>query len=234
MKKEAQTLSGVKFHIQRKAMKNMRIRVTGDKQVCVSAPHYLPETRIIAFVAQHEGYIKERLESVEQKRCRCYPESYGSGDSFCMAGRRYALRVVRDEKAFAGLNGSELVLCVPPGQSARAIFARFMTRTARTVFSERLAELRKKISPAPPGEIRLSVRNMLTRWGSINTRRLNLSLSVHLLRCEMELIDYVIMHELCHLKTPSHSRVFYKALEAYYPNRRALDKQLEEYGLVDF
>ncbi len=231
MKKDAVTLSGLQVSIQRKKMKNMRIRVTGDKRVCVSAPHYLPENRIIAFVAQHEGYIKERLESVEQKRSCCYPASYASGDSFSMAGQRCRLRVVRDEKAFAGLNGSELVLCVPPGQSAKALFARFMTRTAKAVFSERLNELQKRI---PSGEIKLSVRNMLTRWGSINTRRLNISLSVHLLRCEPELIDYVIMHELCHLATPSHSRAFYKALEAYYPNRRAFDRRLEEYGLVDF
>ena len=234
MKKDAATLSGLKFLIQRKKMKNMRIRVTGNKRVCVSAPQYLPENRIIAFVAQHEAYIKERLESVEAKRSRCYPASYASGDGFFMAGQRCSLRVVRDEKAFAGLNGSELVLCVPPGQSAKTLFARFLTRTAKTVFSQRLALMLTIYNAAPAGEIKLSVRNMLTRWGSINTRRLTLSLSVHLLRCETDLIDYVIMHELCHLQTPSHSRAFYKALEVYFPDRRAYDKRLEEYGLVDF
>ncbi len=234
MKKDAATLSGLKFMIQRKKMKNMRIRVTGDKRVCVSAPHYLPENRINAFVAQHEGYIKERLESVETKRSRCYPASYASGDGFFMAGQRCTLRVVHDEKAFAGLNGSELVLCVPPGQNAKTLFARFLTRTAKVVFSQRLALMLKIYSAAPAGEIKLSVRNMLTRWGSINTRRLTLSLSVHLLRCETDLIDYVIMHELCHLQTPSHSRAFYKALETYFPGRRAYDKRLEAYGLVDF
>ena len=234
MKKDAATLSGLGFEIQRKKMKNMRIRITGDKRVCVSAPHYLPENRIIAFVGKHEAYISERLKMVEDKRSRCYPAAYESGDSFCLAGQRYRLRVVHDEKPFAGLNGSELVLCVPPGQSVKALFVRYLLRTAKTVFSERLAAMQKRISPAPSSEIKLSVRNMLTRWGSINTRRLNLSLSVHLLRCETDLIDYVIMHELCHLKTPNHSRAFYKALEAYYPNRRELDKKLEEYGLVDF
>lgn len=233
MKKDAATLSGLQVSIQRKKMKNMRIRVTGDKRVCVSAPQFLPESRIIAFVAQHEGYIKQRLDSVEAKRSRCYPAAYTTGDSFCMAGQRCCLRVIRDVKAFAGLNGNELVLCVPPAQSAKTLFARFITRMAKTVFTERLYALSQRVSP-PPGEIKLSVRNMLTRWGSINTRRLNLSLSVHLLRCETDLIDYVIMHELCHLQTPNHSRAFYKALEAYFPNRRVLDKRLEEYGLVDF
>jgi predicted metal-dependent hydrolase len=234
MKKDAKTLSGLEFHIQRKKMKNMRIRVTGDKRVSVSAPLRLPENRIIAFVAQHEGFIRQRLDTVEQQRCRCYPKSYASGDSFCMMGEGFSLRVMREEKAYAGFNGSELVLCVPPGGSAKTLFARFLTRTAKKVFSERLKELIPKIKPQTEGEIKLSVRGMLTRWGSINPRRKTMSLSVHLLRCEPDLIDYVILHELCHLQTASHSRAFYNALESYCPDRRAFDKRLEAYGLVDF
>ena len=234
MIKDAKTLSGLEFHIQRKKMKNMRIRVTGDKRVSVSAPHRLPENRINAFVAQHEGYIRERLDAVERQRSRCYPKAYISGDSFCMLGQRFSLRVMREEKAYAGLVGSELVLCVPPGGSAKELFARFMMRMAKQAFSRRLAELAPKVSPRPEGEIKLSVRGMLTRWGSINPRRMTMSLSVHLLRCEQDLIDYVIYHELCHLQTASHSRAFYKALESYCPDRHAFDKRLEAYGLVDY
>ena len=80
----------------------------------------------------------------------------------------------------------------------------------------------------------LSVRRMLTRWGSINPARRRLSLSVHLVRCETELIDYVIRHELCHLRISGHSIGFYRALGAYYPNRADMDKRLKTYGLVDF
>jgi len=234
MKKVVKTLSGLEFDIQRKKMKNMRIRVTGDKRVSVSAPHHLRENRIIAFVAQHEGDIRERLESIERQRSRCYPKTYTSGDSFCMLGQQFSLRVICDEKAYTGLVGSELVICVPPGGSAKTLFARFMTRTAKQVFGQRLAALAPKITPRPEGEIKISVRAMLTRWGSINPKRMTMSLSVHLLRCEKELIDYVILHELCHLQTASHSRAFYKALEGYCADRRTYDKRLESYGLVDF
>jgi len=232
MKKKETELSGIEFTIRRKNMKNMRIRVSGDKRVCVSAPHHLPENRIIAFVAQNERFIKERLHAVEQKRRRCYPASYASGDSLMILGRRMTLRVVRDKKAWAGIDGGELVLCVPPETNVKTAFARFMTRTAKDVFLTRLAAMQKVFHSN--AAISLSVRNMLTRWGSINTKRLNLSLSVHLLRCETELIDYVIMHELCHLDSPNHSSAFYKALESYFPQRKICDKRLNEYGLVDF
>lgn len=232
MKKDAKTLGGLEFQIQRKKMKNMRIRVTGDKCVCVSAPLRLPENRINAFVAQHEGFIRQRLHAVEQQRSRCYPKAYESGDSFCMLGQRFSLRVMRDKKAFAGLVGNELVLCVPNGGSAKALFSQFIMRSAKRVFHERLAALAPKVNPK--NTIKLSVRGMLTRWGSINPKRFTMSLSVHLLRCEPDLIDYVVMHELCHLQTANHSRAFYKTLESHCPDRRMLDKRLKAYGLVDF
>ena len=82
--------------------------------------------------------------------------------------------------------------------------------------------------------MRLTVRAMTTRWGSINPRRRTMSLSVHLLRCDVALIDYVITHELCHLACPRHSAAFYAALEARCPGRAQYDAALEAYGLVGF
>jgi len=126
---------------------------------------------------------------------------------------------------------------VPPDADFRykkALFILWSTRTARRVFAERL----KIVAPAFPDisidKIRISVKNVLGRWGSINTKRHTLSLSVHLLRCETPLIDYVITHELCHYAHSNHSHAFYRLLERYFPNRKSFDKRLSEYGLIDF
>jgi predicted metal-dependent hydrolase len=54
------------------------------------------------------------------------------------------------------------------------------------------------------------------------------------MRCDEDLIDYVIAHELCHIGCAGHSAQFYRALEARYPNRREMDRRLKAYGLVDF
>ncbi len=226
-------LSGICYTVQRKKMKNMRIRVTGDLRVSVSAPYRLAESRIQAFVEQNEPYIKERLIAIEKQRQHGYPLNYESGDTFLYLGQRKSLRVMKESRAYAGLDNKELVLCVPPGASAKQLFSRWMMRNAKQVFAERLQALLPRFNINVDG-LPISVRNMLTRWGSINPKRLTLSLSVHLMRCETELIDYVIMHELCHIACPSHNAAFYKELEAHCPNRKEMDKRLAVYGLVDF
>jgi predicted metal-dependent hydrolase len=133
------------------------------------------------------------------------------------------------------LCGGALTLCLPAGagrEETRALFARWARREAARVFAQRLAAVLPRFSGA--AAVRVSVRGMITRWGSINVRRRTMSLSVHLLRCESALIDYVITHELCHLAYPRHTKAFYAALEALCPERAQLDMRLKEYGLVDF
>lgn len=230
---EKHTQTSIRYTVERKNMKNLRIRITGDQRVCVSAPLRLAQSRIDAFVAANEATIRKRLDEIEQKRRRCYPLRYQSGDTFCFCGARYPLRVVNDRRAFAGMDNGELVICVPPGAEVKQLFARWMTREAKALFLARLAAVSPRFDGMPES-LPVSVRHMLTRWGSINVKRKTLSLSVHLARCEQELIDYVIMHELCHLISPRHDAAFYRALDTRCLNRKALDKRLSEYGLVDF
>jgi len=223
--------SHVHYTVSRKKMKNMRIRVKGDGCVAVSAPFCVSENHIKDFVFQNAAFIVQRQQHIEAQRQRSYPASYENGDSFLFLGRRIGLKVERAENQSAVNIENLLVLRVPEHMDAKQVFSKWMARMARSVFAERIA----KAAPLF-GEkgISLSVRSMLTRWGSINTRRRRMSLTVHLLRCEMELIDYVIVHELCHLQNARHGRKFYSTLERHYPNRRALDKRLKQFGLVDF
>ena len=64
---------GISITLTRKRMKNIRIRVTGEKRVCVSAPHFVTAARIDAFVQEHEAFIRKQLEEVERKRSAYYP-----------------------------------------------------------------------------------------------------------------------------------------------------------------
>lgn len=220
------------YKLVRRKMKNIRIHVTGGRCVVVSAPHRCAERVIHAFVRDNEAFIRGRLAALEEQRARYYPALYDEGDTFSFLGQRVRLNVKPSARASAVYQNGILTLKVPPESCAKTLFIRWLTRQARAVFAERLNVVGSRFGGA--AGLTMSVKRMLTRWGSINTVRRRLSLAVHLARCDVELIDYVITHELCHLACRSHSQVFYRALEAHYPNRRALDKRLETYGLVDF
>ena len=220
------------YMLVRRKMKHIRIRVTGEQRVVVSAPHRCAERVIHAFVMDNEAFIRRQLSEMESRRIRHYPASYSDGDSFCFLGQTAGLRVQPAARASAVFGNGVLTLCVPSDGCAKTQFIRWMNRQARAVFAQRLAAVGANFPDC--GGLTLSVKSMLTRWGSINPARRRLSLSVHLVRCETAVIDYVITHELCHLNCRSHSAAFYRALAVYYPDRRAMDRRLEAYGLVDY
>lgn len=233
MERSVGTNGGVPaYKLVRRKMKHIRIRVTGGQCVVVSAPHRCAERVIRTFVQDNESFIRRQLREMEARRTRHYPATYDDGDTFSFMGQTWALRVQQAARASAVVQNGVLTLHVPPGGCAKTQFIRWMVRQARTVFTQRLNSIGAHF-PGYDG-LTLNVKRMLTRWGSINPGRRRLSLTVHLMRCETELIDYVITHELCHLKCRRHSAVFYRALSAWYPDRRAMDRRLEAYGLVDY
>ena len=222
----------MKFELVRRKMKHIRIRVTNGKQVVVSAPYRCAESVILAFVRDNVGFIQKRMDALEEQRARHYPKDYSDGNLFSFMGQRTLLCVQAASRSSSVFKNGVLTLYVPPDGCAKTQFARWINRQARAVFSQRLQLIAQKFSGAD--NLTLSVKRMLTRWGSINPARRRLSLSVHLIRCDVDLIDYVITHELCHIGCLNHSTAFYRALEAHYPDRRAMDKRLEAYGLVDY
>jgi predicted metal-dependent hydrolase len=81
---------------------------------------------------------------------------------------------------------------------------------------------------------RLTFRNQKTRWGSCSSDG-SLNLNWKLIAFDESVIDYVIIHELCHLKHPNHSKRFWTLVEAHCPNYKRLNKQLNQAQFeVDF
>lgn len=227
----------IEYIIVRKKMKNIRIRITAGSKVVVSAPAHTGEKRIDDFVVQNALFIVDKLKEMDDRRNRFYPATYRTGDTFWHLGNETKLEIASSGQTKAARVGDTLTLHVPQGADYRfikALFILWMDRQAEKVFTERAQLVFPAFKNLVKKDVRISSKNMLTRWGSINPKRHTISLSVHLLRCEAELIDYIIMHELCHFAHPNHSRAFYTELEKHCPDRKKMDKRLKVYGLVDF
>lgn len=76
---------------------------------------------------------------------------------------------------------------------------------------------------------KVSARNAKTRWGSCSGKN-NISLNIHLIRLPEQLIDYVILHELCHTIEKNHGKNFWALLDKVSGNAKGLDKELKNYS----
>lgn len=104
---------------------------------------------------------------------------------------------------------------------------RHMTKEARIIIPERVKYFAKIIG-VTYGQI--TIRHQKTRWGSCSSSG-NLNFNCMLMATSPELIDYVVVHELCHRKQMNHSPLFWKEVEEILPDYRNLRSRLREYRL---
>ena len=98
---------------------------------------------------------------------------------------------------------------------------------AKEIFPERLEIMSDIIEEKIP-EVNLYIRKMKTRWGVCNRKLDKVTLNLELIKKDVKLIDYVIIHELCHFTHPNHSKKFWDLVGKYLPNYKELRKKLKE------
>jgi len=221
-----QTPAGaVAYQLERKAVKNLNLRVRRDGSVYVSAHRRVPVSQIDAFVAQKGAFILEavrRFAALEQQRPR--PRQYADGETISILGRPLRLTVSRGNRDEVTEEGDRLLLRTKAPEDAakrRRLVERYLDQRCRQVFGAALEEcyppFRRYGVPMPA----LRVREMKSRWGSCLVQKGVITLNKRLLAFPMERIRYVTFHELCHFIHPDHSRRFYDLLAAFVPDWKA-------------
>ena len=127
------------------------------------------------------------------------------------------------------LQGGRLVMALPEPMTAERVqqaMERFYRTRARVKLAERFAAMQEKTAHLCFGPARLSLRLLRCRWGSMSSSGL-LTLNVALIRAPVSGIDYVILHELCHLAEANHSPAFFRLLQRLMPDWQTRKSRLE-------
>lgn len=211
-------ISGIQIEIQRKSVKHLRLTVTAPEgNVRVSAPKHLSDETIVAFVRDKIDWIKKQQGKFEKP----------AKDTFDVLGRSYRLRVVYGSKKNAlALLGEEAVLSLRQDATA-ASREKFVLEWYRAL-------LKTQIERSLPKWEKITglycqswqIKNMKTRWGTCNTRTRKVWLNLQLAKKPVECLEYVILHELVHLKVPNHGKAFVAMMDRYMPGWRDVKKRL--------
>ena len=101
----------------------------------------------------------------------------------------------------------------------------YLEKNSLSIFKNRLDRLMIQFDDLP--KFRLRIRHMKTRWGVCNKSSMTITLNTELIHKDVSLIDYVIVHELCHFKYMDHSKNFWMEVEKYYPYYKLARKRLK-------
>lgn len=210
--------------------KRLRIVVKPDLSMLVNAPNGYAEEEILEAVRSKARWIIRQLGEFEEFLPFPAPHKFISGETFVYLGRQYRLKVEEGEKAPSKLRGRYLHVIVPDKKNSatvmKAVDAWYRTR-ADEVFRRYLETCMKVASRHGIKEPTLVIRDMRTRWGSCSASG-RVTLNLHLIQAPVHCIEYVVMHELCHMVHHNHSPAFYRHLGRCMPDwkrrKAALDR----------
>lgn len=186
--------------------------VEPDGSLTVRAPMHLPRPAIEAFLVQKAGWVRKKQREIRQHLLLTKPNLYVSGELFWYLGNQYPLEILPIEKPLLALDGS-FKLASQAVPQAREAFIHWYCRQARQVIGERVAFFSGQTG-LTYHQVRIG--GARTRWGSCSSKK-NLNFTWRLVMAPLPVIDYVVVHELCHLLEPNHSQAFWSQVRAFQP-----------------
>ena len=216
----------------RSRRRTLCITVRPDKSVSVRAPLRTPAKEIRAFVAQRGEWVVKVWKKLDVRPTRQQQE-YGRGAVFMFQGSAFCLEFASGPRPSLHLHGGYLVLVVPEMPSevtVRMMVDRWYRKQAIEIIKERSIECHRLMGgegiPLPP----ITIRSMKTRWGSYSYRTARITLNLNLVKAPPACLDYVIIHELCHIKVRHHGPDFWHMVSRYRPDYLSERSQLKLYS----
>ena len=198
--------------VRRRGRRGVGLKVD-ETGLTVSAPLTMPMAKVEALVQESERWIRRKIE---EWRGRQVPEMrWQEGAWLPYLGRAISLRISPAGRAHVALAGEELRVAVrEPGEDAvRRAVTGWYKGSARSHLAARVQALAVRAGIAPP---RFLLSSAMSRWGSCNSRR-EVRLAWRLVKAPEPLIDYVVCHELAHLRHMNHSAAFWAEVARQCP-----------------
>ena len=205
------------------------IKVHPDCRIEVAAPTQADDNEVLAAVKKRGRWIYQQLRDFRQQSAYVTPRQYISGESHYYLGKQYLLKVLEDPNTTPQvklLRGKlEVTVRQKSAEKVQQLLSDWYKVRAKEVFAKRLdAMLEQALWVAERPLLR--ILSMHTQWGSCSPQG-RLILNPHLVKAPRECIDYVILHELCHLAEHNHSERFYRLLHQVMPTWEKTKQQLD-------
>lgn len=205
--------------------RSISIQITPDGQVVVKAPYLMPRFIINRFVAEKSDWINKHLEKMKKITIKRHTGEIRDGDEFMYLGNNYKLKIGNySEIKVAG------ALCFPQFLAFRIkkeLTSWYMER-AKTIITERVNYFSEELNVDYKY---ITYSDTVSKWGSCSHDN-RLQFNWRLIMAPVLVLDYVVVHELTHIKEKNHGRNFWKEVEKYKPAYKQYIRWLKEHSHV--
>ena len=213
--------------IIKSSRRTMSLAIQGDGTIVVRAPSRIKEEHITKFVSQKQDWIVSKLAKIKNNQSK-----YGdiiNYQKYLLYGNKYDLSIA-DVNKIEVRNQTQTILIPTKVDKDKILPAlyQFYKKKAKEVLTKRLLYIKSLMRIEPKS---ISYSNSKGRWGACNSHG-KITLNWRVIMLPPNCIDYVIVHELCHLIEMNHSSRFWNLVQTFLPNYAESRNQLKEFGFL--
>ena len=219
-------INGISIIINRKNIRHLYLRVTApDGNVNISAPKNISDNEIIEFVNSKMDWIIDKQTKI--KNTEHTPSlKYLNGEKHYLWGESYELQLIKNTAKSPFIRENKLYLPVS-NRSKIKNRQKQLENYYRSELKKEICNIYEKctdIVGKKPEEVKI---RKMKNWGNCKQNGI-ITLNLNLAKKDKKCLEYVFIHELCHLIEFNHSKNFYKLMDKNLPNWREIKKKLNE------
>ncbi len=222
------------WQIRRSARrKTLSLCVYPDNRVVVAAPEKLSQREILSFVEKKSGWVRKRLTLNREKQKKLPAREFNPGEKLLYLGAEHTLEVCERRSAGVACERGKIIVSIRPGipSTVRGPFIRrqlvtWYANMALKKIEERVTHYMSIIGVKPRS---VRIKALRSRWGSCSTRG-GVNFAWNIILAPEPVLDYLVIHELCHLVRHDHSAEYWKLVASFIPEHLERRKWLRENG----
>lgn len=207
----------ISIKIIRKNRKTISIKILSRTEIIISAPLFINDEKIKEVIKSKENWITEKLKAIQVEEKTDFREGIlflGISYSVIIHNVKHnSLKLIFDKNNF-NVYVPENLTEEDRHANIKGLFIKWYIDNARKIFQDKVKFYSNILKVTPK---RIAIKDQKSRWGSCSSKG-NINLNYRLVMAPMEVMDYVIVHELCHLIHLNHSKEFWALVKEVFPN----------------
>jgi hypothetical protein len=224
------------YIIKSKRIKTSEIIVDSDR-VTIRTPLNKNLSEIRRIVSDKASWIIKKQKEYKEAIPQIIKPTFEEGSTLPYLGRNYPLRILKENHSENNIDliDGEFIIRIKSSKETtdsktviKKLYEGWLIQNAQSLFKHKVEEYSEKLGVQPD---KVNLKNLKNRWGSM-TKEGSLNLNINVLKAPEDIIDYIILHELCHLKIKEHSHHYWDYLRRYMPDYQQKIDWLKVHGAI--
>lgn len=222
----------IDFDVEYRKRKTMSIQIDSEGMVLVIAPKGLAKEQIREVVRSKSKWIDKKLKEIKEIGYKPEVRNFVDGELFMYLGEKFPLKIELDDdirKPNIMISQGEILIQTPYNDASllKKVVEKWYRERCLDVISKRVDYYKQFVGKGPN---RIRVKEQKKRWGSC-TFRGDILFNWRCVMAPLDIIDYIVVHEMCHLIHMNHSKEYWKSVESVLPDYRERREWLKKYGV---